>query len=168
MNTTERKEHLKVAKDYLTKVPAQHARLVLAIQEVISVIASYEEEIDDRTMEEKKFDVVTEMLNELGVPANLLGYDYIRSSIILVCFDRTIMASTNRLYSVTAEKYGSKPQNVERAIRYAIETAWDRGDSKVLKKYFGNTISPKTGKPTSSEFIATLAERVRRKLEIQL
>ncbi len=105
---------------------------------------------------------VTEMLHQIGVPAHIKGYHYIRDCIIM-CVRRPqlINAVTKELYPTVAERYDTTPSRVERAIRHAIEVAWDRGDLDVLNSYFGYTIHNGRGKPTNSEFVAMLADRIR-------
>ncbi len=105
---------------------------------------------------------VTEMLHQIGVPAHIKGYHYIRDSIIM-CVRRPqlINAVTKELYPSVAKRYETTPSRVERAIRHAIEVAWDRGDLDVLNSYFGYTIHNGRGKPTNSEFVAMLADRIR-------
>lgn len=105
---------------------------------------------------------VTEMLHQIGVPAHIKGYHYIRDS-IMMCVRRPQMinAVTKELYPAVAQRYETTPSRVERAIRHAIEVAWDRGDIDVLNSYFGYTIHNGRGKPTNSEFIAMLSDRIR-------
>lgn len=106
------------------------------------------------------------VLKDLGVPAHLDGYNYLRSAITMAVEDKTIMESiTGRLYPEIAKRYDTTPSRVERAIRHAIEVAWDRCDIDVLKQCFGNTISPSRGKPTNSEFISCVANQLR--MEVQ-
>ncbi len=105
---------------------------------------------------------VTEILHQIGVPAHIKGYHYVREAIILsVENSDMINAVTKRLYPTVAEKYETTPSRVERAIRHAIEVAWDRGDLDVLNSYFGYTIHNDRGKPTNSEFVAMIADRLR-------
>ena len=106
--------------------------------------------------------MVTEMLHQIGVPAHIKGYHYIRHSIIM-CVRRPQMinAVTKELYPAVAQRYETTPSRVERAIRHAIEVAWDRGDIDVLNSYFGYTIHNGRGKPTNSEFVAMLSDRIR-------
>ena len=105
---------------------------------------------------------VTEMLHQIGVPAHIKGYHYIRDSIIMcVRRQQMINAVTKELYPAVAERYDTTPSRVERAIRHAIEVAWDRGDIDVLNSYFGYTIHNGRGKPTNSEFVAMLSDRIR-------
>ena len=102
---------------------------------------------------------VTEVIHEIGVPAHIKGYQYLREAIILTINDMEVInAVTKVLYPAVAKKYATTPSRVERAIRHAIEVAWDRGDIEVLQKYFGYTVSNIKGKPTNSEFIAMIAD----------
>lgn len=109
---------------------------------------------------------VTEILHEIGVPAHIKGYHYLRDSIIMsVEKPEIINAVTKQLYPSVAKKYETTSSRVERAIRHAIEVAWDRGDVEVLNSYFGYTIHNDRGKPTNSEFIAMISDKMR--LEIK-
>ncbi|MGN0985205.1 MAG: sporulation transcription factor Spo0A [Candidatus Enterenecus sp.] len=104
---------------------------------------------------------VTAIIHEIGVPAHIKGYQYLREAISLVVQDMdTINAVTKVLYPAVAKKFGTTASRVERAIRHAIEVAWDRGDLETLQKYFGYTVSNAKGKPTNSEFIAMIADRI--------
>ena len=110
---------------------------------------------------------VTQMLHEIGVPAHIKGYQYLRDSILMAIEDEEIInAVTKRLYPAVAKKHGTTSSRVERAIRHAIEVAWDRGDVDVLNSYFGYTIHNGRGKPTNSEFIAMIADKFRLQLKI--
>ena len=103
--------------------------------------------------------VVTDVIHEIGVPAHIKGYQYLREAIILTINDMDIInAVTKVLYPEVAKKFNTTPSRVERAIRHAIEVAWDRGDIEVLQKFFGYTVSNIKGKPTNSEFIAMIAD----------
>lgn len=104
---------------------------------------------------------VTAILNEIGVPAHIKGFQYMREAIILCVedFDR-INAVTKQLYPAVAKEFRTTSSRVERAIRHGIEVAWDRGDLEVLQKYFGYTVSNAKGKPTNSEFISLIADRL--------
>lgn len=105
---------------------------------------------------------VTDILHEIGVPANLIGYRYLRYAIILVVNDASYADMiTKALYPTIAKKFDTTPSRVERALRHAIEVAWDRGDADVVNGYFGNTVSGMKGKPTNSEFIALIADNIR-------
>ena len=103
--------------------------------------------------------LVTEIIHEIGVPAHIKGYQYLREAIILTINDMDIInAVTKVLYPEVAKKFNTTPSRVERAIRHAIEVAWDRGDIETLQKFFGYTVSNIKGKPTNSEFIAMIAD----------
>lgn len=112
-----------------------------------------------RTETQNLESMVTDIIHEIGVPAHIKGYQYLREAIILTINDMEIInAVTKVLYPEVARKFNTTPSRVERAIRHAIEVAWDRGDIEVLQKYFGYTVSNIKGKPTNSEFIAMIAD----------
>lgn len=105
---------------------------------------------------------ITEVMHQLGVPAHIKGYIYLREAIELVIKDIEYLgAVTKELYPSVAAKYNTTPSRVERAIRHAIEVSWDRGNIAALNKYFGNTVSASSGKPTNSQFIAKIADKLR-------
>ena len=105
---------------------------------------------------------VTEILHQVGVPAHIKGYQFLRDAILLTMNEPDyINAVTKRLYPEIAKKNNTTASRVERAIRHAIEVAWDRGDVDVLNRYFGYTIHSLRGKPTNSEFIAMIADKMR-------
>ena len=105
---------------------------------------------------------ISEMMHQIGVPAHIKGYEYLREAIILSVNDREMMGSVTKiLYPTIAKKYATTSSRVERAIRHAIEVAWDRGDVDILYSYFGYTVQNTRGKPTNSEFIAMLSDKVR-------
>ena len=105
---------------------------------------------------------VTEILHQIGVPAHIKGYQFLRDAILLTMNEpEYINAVTKRLYPEIAKKNGTTASRVERAIRHAIEVAWDRGDVDTLNSYFGYTIHNLRGKPTNSEFIAMIADKMR-------
>ncbi|WP_101697047.1 sporulation transcription factor Spo0A [Clostridium minihomine] len=105
---------------------------------------------------------VTEILHQIGVPAHIKGYHYLRDSIIMAVQTPDIInAVTKQLYPSVAKRYETTPSRVERAIRHAIEVAWDRGDIDILNSYFGYTIHNTRGKPTNSEFIAMISDKLR-------
>jgi len=95
------------------------------------------------------------------VPAHIKGYQYLREAIMIAVDDMDVInAVTKVLYPEVAKRFSTTPSRVERAIRHAIEVAWDRGDLETLQKYFGYTVSNAKGKPTNSEFIAMIADRL--------
>ena len=109
--------------------------------------------------------MVTGIIHEIGVPAHIKGYQYLREAIIIAVNDMDVInAITKVLYPQVAKAFNTTPSRVERAIRHAIEVAWDRGDLDTLQRFFGYTVSNTKGKPTNSEFIALIAD----KLQLQL
>ena len=114
-------------------------------------------EAADRNLES----TVTGIIHEIGVPAHIKGYQYLREAILIAVGDMEVInAVTKILYPEVAKRFGTTASRVERAIRHAIEVAWDRGDLETLQKYFGYTVSNAKGKPTNSEFIAMIADRL--------
>ncbi len=110
---------------------------------------------------------VTKIIHQIGVPAHIKGYQYLRTAILMTISDSEIINSVTKiLYPSVAKKYSTTTSRVERAIRHAIEVAWDRGDVDVLNSYFGYTIQNSRGKPTNSEFIAMIADNLRLKYKI--
>lgn len=105
---------------------------------------------------------VTEILHQIGVPAHIKGYQFLRDAILMTMENQDYINSvTKRLYPEIAKRNGTTASRVERAIRHAIEVAWDRGDVDTLNSYFGYTIHNLRGKPTNSEFIAMIADKMR-------
>lgn len=105
---------------------------------------------------------VTNIIHDVGVPAHIKGYQYIREAILLAVGDEEVINSiTKILYPSLAKKYQTTPSRVERAIRHAIEVAWNRGQIEVHDKIFGYTVNSNKGKPTNSEFIAMIADKIR-------
>ena len=110
---------------------------------------------------------VSEIMHQIGVPAHIKGYQYLREAIVLSINDREMMNSVTKvLYPTVAKMYSTTASRVERAIRHAIEVAWDRGDVDVLSSYFGYTIQNSRGKPTNSEFIAMISDKLRLRMKI--
>ena len=106
--------------------------------------------------------LVTNIIHEVGVPAHIKGYQYLREAIMLVVNDIDIINQiTKQLYPEIAEKFSTTPSRVERAIRHAIEVAWGRGKTDAVENIFGYTVSAAKGKPTNSEFIAMIADKLR-------
>ena len=110
--------------------------------------------------------LVTNIIHEVGVPAHIKGYQYLREAIIMVVNDIDVINQiTKSLYPRIAYKFDTTPSRVERAIRHAIEVAWGRGDQKTVENIFGYTISASKGKPTNSEFIAMISDKLRLELK---
>jgi len=109
--------------------------------------------------------MISDIMHQVGVPAHIKGYQYLREAIILSIEDTEMISSVTKvLYPTVAKTFKTTPSRVERAIRHAIEVAWDRGDVDVLSSYFGYTIQNQRGKPTNSEFIAMISDKLRLKL----
>lgn len=130
---------------------------------VVSAANDSEDPIDKEnieTIEEKNIKIrVSNLLKEIGIPAHIKGYHYVRYSIIYVLENPEAMEGVTKvLYPAVARKFGTTSSRVERAIRHAVEVAWERGDTDVLTKYFAYTVDMSKGKPTNSEFIAMLAD----------
>lgn len=120
--------------------------------------SSYDEDMETQ---------VTKVIHQIGVPAHIKGYQYLRTAILMTISDSEIINSVTKiLYPSVAKKYSTTTSRVERAIRHAIEVAWDRGDVDTLNSYFGYTIQTHRGKPTNSEFIAMIADNMRLKYKI--
>lgn len=121
---------------------------------------------EDKKNEENLEALVTNVIHEIGVPAHIKGYQYLREAIMMVVNDIDIINQiTKQLYPDIAHKYHTTPSRVERAIRHAIEVAWGRGEQKIVESIFGYTVSASKGKPTNSEFIAMIADKLRLELK---
>lgn len=149
--------------DYLMLKPCRIPTLLQRVRQLAqgtfaaSSAASAEDDDSARALERQ----VTAIIHDIGVPAHIKGYQYLREAIRLTVEDMdSINAVTKILYPAVAKRFGTTASRVERAIRHAIEVAWDRGDLEVLQKYFGYTVSNAKGKPTNSEFIAMIADRI--------
>ena len=111
--------------------------------------------------------LVTNVIHEVGVPAHIKGYQYLRDGIIMVVNNiEVINQITKQLYPDLAKKYKTTPSRVERAIRHAIEVAWNRGQIETVESIFGYTVNSNKGKPTNSEFIAIIADKLRLKNKV--
>lgn len=105
---------------------------------------------------------ITNVIHQIGIPAHIKGYEYVRYAIMITVQETDIINSVTKiLYPKVAKKYLTTPARVERAIRHGIEVAWERGNTEMLYKYFGYTVNFDKGKPTNSEFIALIADKIR-------
>ena len=121
---------------------------------------------DGSKKEENLEALITNVIHEVGVPAHIKGYQYLREAITMVVNDMDVINQiTKSLYPKIAIKFNTTPSRVERAIRHAIEVAWGRGDQKVVENIFGYTVNALKGKPTNSEFIAMIADKLRLELK---
>ena len=165
MNTAKDNERIyKVINDLIK----QNKEFQIMITVPAAVQKEKKEETEALRNIEKSHDLekdVTDMIHDIGVPAHIKGYQYLREAIIMSVQDPQMISSiTKILYPDIAKKFQTTPSRVERAIRHAIEVAWSRGKMETLDKLFGYTINTGKGKPTNSEFIALIAD----KLSLQL
>lgn len=159
-NRTLEKEILAAGADFYFVLPFDVALLIQRIEQLSQRGDASASGAPD---EERKLAlIVTDIMREIGVPAHIKGFEYLREAILLTVRDPGLMhAVTKVLYPTVAKKNKTTASRVERAIRHAIEVAWDRGDVDVLSSYFGYTIQNSRGKPTNSEFIAMISDRLR-------
>ena len=143
--------------DYFMTKPCNENMLYQRVQQLIGMDV-VTQEVPRRVSLESR---VTAIIHDVGVPAHIKGYQYLREAILIAVDDMDVInAVTKVLYPAVAKKFGTTSSRVERAIRHAIEVAWDRGDLETLQKYFGYTVNGAKGKPTNSEFIALISDRL--------
>ena len=143
--------------DYFMMKPCRTSAVVERVRQMVTGVRPAEEDTRGQGLES----TVTAIIHEIGVPAHIKGYQYLREAIMITVEDMDVInAVTKVLYPEVANSFGTTASRVERAIRHAIEVAWDRGDLETLQKYFGYTVSNAKGKPTNSEFIAMIADRL--------
>lgn len=119
-------------------------------------------EVTSKEVERSMEEVVTKYLREIGIPIHNKGYKYLRTAIMLILKDSSLMELiTRRLYPMIGKQYGTNGKSVERAIRDAIEVAWRQGNSQIIDELFSNTVSAVTGRPTNLQFITTIADTIR-------
>ena len=148
-------EAVELGADYFLTKPVEENALLDRMRAVFGQSASAQEPPAELK------NLVTSVIHEIGVPAHIKGYQYLREAIMIAVDDMDVInAVTKVLYPEVAKRFNTTPSRVERAIRHAIEVAWDRGDLETLQKYFGYTVSNAKGKPTNSEFIAMIADRL--------
>lgn len=149
---------------YILLSPFDTQTLLSVIQHITpSFVADFGHDNDKTHMEM----VVTDIIHQIGIPAHIKGYHYLREAILLAIDDTDMLESvTKLLYPTVAKRFDTSPSRVERAIRHAIETAWDRGDVDVLNSMFGYTINGGKGKPTNSEFIALITDNLRLRFKL--
>ncbi len=151
------RQAMELGADYYLLKPFELATLEKRIRQV----AAFTDEPGPARADPLEVDI-TRILHQMGVPAHVKGYQYLRNAIQYVTEDPNLMgAVTKELYPLVAEAYDTTASRVERAIRHAIELAWDRGNVDLMNRYFGYTIDVERGKPTNSEFIAMISDRLR-------
>lgn len=154
MTTLERKVDALI--DWVTAEDEQSRQ---SVKEALKKIASANKVEVDATLTIKEY--VEALLTDIGVPCNIRGYDYLTTAVCMSVKDNSLLtAFTYRLYPEIARIYGTRPNSVERSIRYAVQCAWDRCDVYVIDRYFGHTVSPRTGYPTNSAFISRVVREV--------
>ena len=151
--------------NYYVMKPFNNEMLLEKIKSVRKMFRGCDRKEESRTVgntqESSLENRVTNMLHEIGIPAHIKGYHYLRDAIIMAVNDMDVLnAITKILYPTVAKKYQTTSSRVERAIRHAIEVAWSRGKLDTLDELFGYTVSTGKGKPTNSEFIALIADTI--------
>ena len=171
-NSNLEREAMQAGADYYFLKPFDADEMAIRILSFSSKDITDSSRQNNRGIVDKEFNKtlemrVTEIIHQIGVPAHIKGDQYLRDSILMAIEDEEIINSiTKRLYPAVAKKHATTSSRVERAIRHAIEVAWDRGDVDVLNSYFGYTIHTSRGKPTNSEFIAMISDKFRLQLKV--
>ena len=157
--------NLFVLKPFEEKVVADRIRSLMKLK-----INERNYQVKESLKSEKTFSVekdVTSIMHEIGVPAHIKGHQYLRAAILMAVENHEILGGvTKTLYPMVAERYNTTPSRVERAIRHAIEVAWGRGRLDTLQNVFGYTVNVGKGKPTNSEFIAMIADKMRLEMKV--
>ena len=152
----------------LKKNPEKVRAMIALLEGLLDEEAETPKQVPERTTKYDPVEVeelIAYHLLQMGVPRNLMGYRYLKESIAMAVENpERINFITKALYPEVAKKFQTTPSRVERAIRHAVEVAWDRCDIEILQDYFGNTISNTKGKPTNSEFIAMFMDRIPREM----
>lgn len=155
-------EVLKAGADYYFLKPYNPAMLAERIIQFSSIHNANANQSGVKDLEV----VVSQIMHQIGVPAHIRGYQYLREAIILSVNNSEMISSVTKiLYPTVAKTFKTTPSRVERAIRHAIEVAWDRGDVDILSSYFGYTIQNERGKPTNSEFIAMISDNLKLRMK---
>lgn len=156
------KEALELGAEYFLRKPVFNEVIVRKIRQIAEQKAFIQKTAGYGVHEHNLEVTVTNMIHEIGVPAHIKGYQYLRDSIMLAVNDMDILNSiTKQLYPTIAEMHNTTASRVERAIRHAIEVAWSRGKMDTIDELFGYTVNAGKGKPTNSEFIALISDKIR-------
>ena len=146
---------------YFMMKPCKLSAVIERVRQLGGAVSQEEDNRSPAGMHQSLESSVTSIIHEIGVPAHIKGYQYLREAIVMTLENMEVInAVTKVLYPEVAKRFNTTASRVERAIRHAIEVAWDRGDLETLQKYFGYTVSNAKGKPTNSEFIAMIADRL--------
>ena len=147
--------------DYIFIKPVNPETIVSRIEQIINWRSSKKNTSPYSKGSRSVEVIISDIMRQIGVPAHIKGYQYLRTAIELCISNPQMLGSVTKiLYPTVAKQYGTTPSRVERAIRHAIEVAWDRGDVDVLSSFFGYTIDSDRGKPTNSEFIAMISDKI--------
>ena len=153
-------EVLSAGADYCFMKPCEYSQIISRLRKAFVKSASLKEFSPVRDLETE----VTSVIHQIGVPAHIKGYQYLRRAIMMTVNNPDLINSvTKELYPSVAKEFSTTSSRVERAIRHAIEVAWDRGDIDVINSYFGYTVQSTRGKPTNSKFIALVSDNLRLK-----
>ena len=148
--------------DYYFIKPIKPAAVAKRIEKILNWKTEKSKRSKDAMSDDEIEVIISDIMRQIGVPAHIKGYHYLRKAIILCVNDSEMLGSVTKiLYPTVAKEFGTTASRVERAIRHAIEVAWDRGDVDVLSSFFGYTIQAQRGKPTNSEFIAMIADKIK-------
>lgn len=159
-NPTMLSDAMSAGADYCMLKPCEYSAIVSKISKTLAKNIRKTPENTIADMETQ----ITKIIHQIGVPAHIKGYQYLRTAILMTIKNSDLINSiTKELYPSVAKTYGTTSSRVERAIRHAIEVAWDRGDVDVINSYFGYTVQSTRGKPTNSEFIALISDNLRLK-----
>lgn len=160
-NLTMLGEALAAGADYCLMRPCEYSAIAEKLQRSLAACSRVGATAESAAMYDLETQV-TQIIHQIGIPAHIKGYQYLRKAILLTVEDNGLLSSvTKTLYPTVARTFGTTASRVERAIRHAIEVAWDRGDIDVIHSYFGYTVQSSRGKPTNSEFIALIADKLR-------
>lgn len=148
--------------DYYILKPFNMDVLLNRIRQLAGIITSQRPAVA-QAIKARPIDVeITGIIREIGIPAHIKGYQYLRDAIMMIVNEIELLgAVTKVLYPMIADKYSTTPSRVERAIRHAIEVAWSRGNMEMINRIFGYTVKLEKGKPTNSEFMAMIADKLR-------
>lgn len=149
--------------DYYILKPFNMEVLISRIRQLANAAVATQRPAATQTLKARPLDIeVTNIIREIGIPAHIKGYQYLRDAIMMIINEIELLgAVTKVLYPMIAEKYSTTPSRVERAIRHAIEVAWSRGNMEMINRLFGYTVKLEKGKPTNSEFMAMIADKLR-------
>lgn len=155
--------------NYYIMKPFDLEKLVDRIQQLMAPSQQVTTSFSGAALAPKKKDIsirITEIMHQIGVPAHIKGYLYLREAIEMVTKEIELLgAITKELYPMVAKKFNTTPSRVERAIRHAIEVSWERGNTKAINNIFGHSVTTESGKPTNSQFIAKIADKLRMELK---